>query len=206
MFVYSNDFVIKSAVLDRVCGVNSEIPVNYLKEFAFFGRSNVGKSSLINAILRRKSLARVSAKPGKTQTINYYRVNDEFYLVDLPGYGYTSAQISARMAWGKMVERYLNETKSIEKVFLLLDIRLSPTENDELMYKWIVARKYDVVIVATKCDKLGKNARLEAIKGLSRKLGNGKFPVVMFSALDKTGLDYIYKFLKSGIRSGEILQ
>ena len=125
---------IKKAELETVCGITSSFPENIHPEFAFAGKSNVGKSSLINALMQRKSLARTSATPGKTQTINFYHVNDEFYLVDLPGYGFTKANESVRAKWGKMVERYLKKTKQLQKVFLLVDMRHKPTADDCMMY------------------------------------------------------------------------
>lgn len=189
-------FKVKSVVLDKVLGIKSNISPGDMPEFAFVGRSNVGKSSLINAIMQRKSLARVSAQPGKTQTINFYRINDQFYLVDLPGYGFTKASFVARAKWGKLVERYLSETRSLKKIFLLVDLRRGFSEDDKLMYDWIVASRIPAVIVATKCDKLGKNSRIKSMSLLKQELMDGDALAIMFSAVDNTGLDLVYEALR----------
>ena len=131
--------VIKNVNLETVCGITSKIPENALPEIAFAGKSNVGKSSLINALMNRKSYARISATPGKTQTINFYNINQEFYLVDLPGYGYAKVSEQEKQKWGQMVERYLHSSKQLRAVFLLIDIRHDPSANDKMMYDWIVS-------------------------------------------------------------------
>lgn len=146
--------VIKNVELEIVCGITSKLPDTDLMEIAFAGKSNVGKSSLINALLNRKSLARTSATPGKTQTINFYNVNKELYLVDLPGYGYAKVSPKEKEQWGKLIERYLNTSKKLKAVFLLIDIRHEPTANDKMMYDWIVYHGYNPIIIATKLDKL----------------------------------------------------
>ena len=146
--------VIKNVSLDIVCGVTSTLPVTELPHIAFAGKSNVGKSSLINALMNRKSLARTSASPGKTQTINFYNVNDALYLVDLPGYGYAKVAQAVKEQWGKLIERYLQNTKELKAVFLLIDIRHDPSANDKTMYDWIVHNGYEPIIIATKVDKL----------------------------------------------------
>ena len=130
--------VIKNVSLETVCGITSKLPVNDKPEVAFAGKSNVGKSSLINVLMNRKSLARTSAQPGKTQTINYYNINDALYFVDLPGYGYAKVSESIKAKWGKMIEDYLHKSKQLKRVFLLIDIRHAPSENDRIMYDWIV--------------------------------------------------------------------
>ena len=137
--------VIKSVNLETVCGVTSKLPVNTLPEVAFAGKSNVGKSTLINGIMNRKSYARVSAQPGKTQTINYYNINDALYLVDLPGYGYATANVKVRQKWGEMIERYLNTSEALKAVFLLIDIRHEPSNNDIMMYDWIVQAGFNPI-------------------------------------------------------------
>lgn len=157
--------VIKSVELERVCGITSKLPDNELPEFAFAGKSNVGKSSLINGLMNRKSLARTSAKPGKTQTINYYNINGQMYFVDLPGYGYATANEQVKAQWGKLIEDYLHRSKKINAVFLLVDIRHAPSENDRIMYDWIVERGYRPVIIATKLDKI-KRSQVEKQKKL----------------------------------------
>lgn len=189
-------FIIKEVALETVCGITSKIPDNSLPEFAFAGKSNVGKSSLINAIMKRKALARTSAQPGKTQTINFYNVNNELYLVDLPGYGYTKISETVKADWGRMVERYLKKSRMLLKVFLLVDMRHKPTEDDRLMYDWVVSEGFKPVIIATKSDKLGKNDKQKAVKLIKETF---RLPedstVIPFSSVDKTGLEEIYALL-----------
>ena len=188
--------VIKSVELERVCGITSKLPDNELPEFAFAGKSNVGKSSLINGLMNRKSLARTSAKPGKTQTINYYNINVQMYFVDLPGYGYATANEQVKAQWGKLIEDYLHRSKKINAVFLLVDIRHAPSENDRIMYDWIVERGYRPVIIATKLDKI-KRSQVEKQKKLicdALQVENGTI-VIPYSALSKQGRDEIYELL-----------
>ena len=149
--------VIKEVSLETVCGITSKIPDNQLPEIAFAGKSNVGKSSLINGLMNRKSLARTSSQPGKTQTINFYNINHAMYLVDLPGYGYAKVSESERAKWGKMIENYLHTSKQLKAVFLLVDIRHTPGANDKTMYDWIVYQGYRPIIIATKLDKLKRS-------------------------------------------------
>ena len=130
--------VIKQAELDIVCGITSKLPDTGMPEVAFAGKSNVGKSSLINGLMNRKSLARTSGQPGKTQTINFYKINGERYLVDLPGYGYARVSQAEKEKWGKMIEKYLHTSKNLKAVFLLIDIRHEPSANDCQMYEWIL--------------------------------------------------------------------
>lgn len=188
--------VIKNANLETVCGVTSTLPQNDKIEFAFAGKSNVGKSSLINGLMNRKSLARTSASPGKTQTINYYNINDEMYFVDLPGYGYAKVSESEKVKWGKMIERYLRTSQMLRVVFLLIDIRHDPSANDRQMYEWILSQGFSPVIIATKLDKIGKTQvqkQLRAIKnGLEVTEGTLIFP---YSALTKQGRDEIYAYI-----------
>ena len=185
------------AELETVCGIKSRFPEHELPEFAFAGKSNVGKSSLINALMQRKALARTSAQPGKTQTVNFYNVNDEYYFVDLPGYGYTKASESARLEWGRMVERYLRQTRSLKRIFLLTDIRHKPTADDRQMYDWIRAQGFEPIIIATKADKLGKNDTIKALKLIREtfELGEGDM-LIPFSAETKTGRNEIYLILE----------
>ena len=168
---------------------------------AFAGKSNVGKSSLINALMNRKSLARTSSQPGKTQTINYYNVNNELYFVDLPGYGYTKANEKVKAQWGKMVERYLHKSEMLRQVFLLIDIRHAPSQNDCIMYDWIVQSGYKPIIVATKLDKI-KRSQLQKQTDLIRSTLEVVEDTVLipFSAQTKQGRDEIY-----GILDGEVL-
>ena len=185
--------VIKNVSLETVIGVTSKVPANAMPENAFAGKSNVGKSSLINALMNRKSLARTSAQPGKTQTINFYNINNELYFVDLPGYGYTKANVHEKEKWGKMVERYLRQSKVLRAVFLLIDIRHDPSANDRMMYEWICANGFHPIIIATKADKLNRSELPKHIKAVCDGLGLGKDAVVVpFSAKTKQGRDEIY--------------
>lgn len=193
----NDDFIVRSAVLEYVCGVKSKIPTTKLPEYAFAGRSNVGKSTLINAILGRRAFARTSSEPGKTQTINFYKVNNEFYLVDLPGYGYTKSSLSIKAEWGKMVERYLLNSSKLRKVFLLLDIRRRVSCDDALMYNWTISSLKEPVLVVTKCDKLKKNERLKSIKLIAETFGKEQDSVIMFSSVNKSGLDLVYKAIST---------
>ena len=189
--------VIKSAELERVCGITSTLPENTLAEFAFAGKSNVGKSSLINGLMNRKSLARTSSKPGKTQTINYYNINEQMYFVDLPGYGYATANEQVKAQWGKLIEDYLHQSKKIKAVFLLVDIRHAPSENDCIMYDWIVERGYKPIIIATKLDKI-KRSQIEKQKKLicdTLQVENDTI-VIPYSAMSKQGRDEIYELLE----------
>ncbi|MCM1155740.1 MAG: ribosome biogenesis GTP-binding protein YihA/YsxC [Roseburia sp.] len=188
--------VIKNVELERVCGITSKLPENTLPEFAFSGKSNVGKSSLINGLMNRKALARTSAKPGKTQTINYYNINEQMYFVDLPGYGYATANEQVKAQWGKLIEDYLHQSKKIRAVFLLVDIRHAPSENDCIMYDWIVERGYKPIIIATKLDKI-KRSQIEKQKKLicdTLQVENDTI-VIPYSALSKQGRDEIYELL-----------
>ncbi|MDU0939094.1 MAG: ribosome biogenesis GTP-binding protein YihA/YsxC [Clostridiales bacterium] len=185
--------VIKKVNLDIVIGVKSEVPDTEYPEVAFAGKSNVGKSSLINAMMNRKAYARTSAQPGKTQTINYYNVNDEIYLVDLPGYGYTRANVKVKEQWGKMVERYLRDSKQLKRVFLLVDSRHAPSENDRLMFDWIVSNGFRPVVVATKGDKL-KRSENEKNKSIIRK-GLNMLPedtLIMTSSSKKERIEEVW--------------
>ncbi len=188
---------IKNVNLETVCGITSRLPENTLPEIAFAGKSNVGKSSLINALLCRKSLARTSSQPGKTQTINFYNVNDVLYLVDLPGYGYAKVAQEIREKWGKLIERYLHGSKQLKAVFLLIDIRHEPSENDRRMYEWIVWNGYDPIIIATKLDKIKRSQIQKQLKilrtGLNVKQGTRILP---FSALTKQGREEIWAVME----------
>ena len=189
--------IIKSVNLETVCGVTSKLPQNTLPEVAFAGKSNVGKSSLINAVMNRKSYARTSQSPGKTQTINYYNINNELYLVDLPGYGYAKAGKELVADWGKLIEDYLYQSKVLKSVFLLIDIRHEPSENDKLMYSWVRSRGYDPVIIATKADKI-KRSQLKKQTDMIR--GALDMPedslLFVFSALNKQGRDEIVDYIE----------
>lgn len=196
--------VIKSVELETVCGIKSKLPENTLPEVAFAGKSNVGKSSLINALVCRKSLARTSSQPGKTQTINFYNVNKNIYFVDLPGYGYASAAKEIREAWGKMIERYLHSSVQLKQVFLLIDIRHEPSANDKMMYEWICSQGYEPTIIATKLDKIKRSQIQKQVKLIRDTLGCGKeTTIVPFSAETKQGRDEIYELIENVFCSEE---
>ena len=192
--------VIKKVDLETVCGVTSVLPENVLPEVAFAGKSNVGKSSLINGLLNRKSLARTSSQPGKTQTINFYRVNDELYFVDLPGYGYAKVSEAAKASWGKMVERYLHTSRQLKIVFLLVDIRHEASANDRQMYQWILDQGFHPVIIATKLDKLKRSQVAKQLKILKQSMELEKGTVVIpFSAVTKQGRDEIWQMMEEKV-------
>ena len=192
--------VIKSVELETVCGITSNLPDNILPEIAFAGKSNVGKSSLINGLLNRKSLARTSSQPGKTQTINFYNVNKQLYFVDLPGYGYAAVSQEIRAKWGKMIERYLNTSKVIKKVFLLIDIRHEPSENDCIMYNWIVENGYEPVIIATKLDKINRSQVQKHIKMIKQKIRPVEgTTIIPFSSQSKQGREEIWQLIEDTI-------
>lgn len=192
--------IIKSAELETVCGITSKLPDNTLPEIAFAGKSNVGKSSLINGLLNRKSLARTSSSPGKTQTINFYNINKELYFVDLPGYGYAKVSQEIRNKWGKMIEKYLHTSIKLKTVFLLIDIRHEPGENDVTMYDWIVANGYEPVIIATKLDKIKRSQVAKNIKAIKEKLKvKPGTPIIPFSAVSKQGREEIWSLIQTTI-------
>ena len=188
--------VIKQAELDIVCGVTSRLPDTGMPEMAFAGKSNVGKSSLINGLMNRKSLARTSGQPGKTQTINFYKVNREMYLVDLPGYGYARVSQSEKEKWGKMIERYLHTSRNLKAVFLLIDIRHAPSANDCQMYEWILHNGFRPIIIATKLDKLKRSQVQKNLKILREGLRLEKdVTVIPFSAETKQGREEIWELI-----------
>lgn len=188
--------VIKKVNLETVCGITSKLPENKLPEIAFAGKSNVGKSSLINGLMNRKALARTSSSPGKTQTINYYNINEEMYFVDLPGYGYATANEKVKAQWGKMIEDYLHQSKKIRAVFLLVDIRHAPSENDKIMYDWILDRGYQPILIATKLDKIKRSQVAKQVKLICDTLNVvDDTTVIPYSALSKQGREEIYELL-----------
>lgn len=188
--------VIKQVSLETVCGITSKLPDSPHPEVAFAGKSNVGKSSLINALMNRKSLARTSAQPGKTQTINYYNVNDAVYFVDLPGYGYAKASEEVKAKWGKMIEDYLHKSKQLKAVFLLIDIRHEPSGNDRIMYDWIVNQGYHPIIIATKLDKINRSQIQKQVKLIKTTLQVEPDTVIIpFSAETKQGREEIYDII-----------
>lgn len=198
--------VIKNVNLETVCGITSKLPANTLPEVAFAGKSNVGKSSLINALMNRKNLARTSEKPGKTQTINFYNINEELYFVDLPGYGYATASEAVKAQWGKMIEDYLHKSKQLKLVFLLIDIRHKPSENDCIMYEWIKKMGFSPVIIATKLDKINRSQIAKQVKLIKTTIGADKETIVIpFSATTKQGREDIYDLLDRTVLQRENL-
>jgi len=192
--------IIKNVELETVCGVTSKLPANTNPEIAFAGKSNVGKSSLINALINRKALARTSSQPGKTQTINFYHVNNAFYYVDLPGYGYAKVSQSEKEKWGKMVENYLKKSSQLRAVFLLVDIRHEPSANDRMMYQWILDHGLHPIVVATKLDKINRSQIQRQVKlirdGLQTEPGTILIP---FSSETKQGRDEIWGVIEQVI-------
>ena len=209
---------IKKAELETVCGITSKLPLNSVGEVAFAGKSNVGKSSLINALMNRKSLARVSQKPGKTQTINFYHINEgvteeeaeekgfapDCYLVDLPGYGYAGVPEAEKAKWGPMIERYLHRSQQLRAVFLLLDIRHEPTKNDVGMYEWIKTNGFAPFIIATKKDKIKRSQVAGCVKTIRKTLHiPADIPVTPFSSETKEGLEDVWKLMKEAVSTAE---
>lgn len=189
--------VIKNVNLETVCGITSTLPENRLPEIAFAGKSNVGKSSLINGLMNRKSYAKTSSTPGKTQTINFYNINEELYLVDLPGYGYAKVSEKEKKEWGRLIERYLHSSKQLKAVFLLIDIRHDPSANDRLMYEWTVSQGYRPIIIATKLDKLKRSQVQKHLKAVRQGLGlPSATTVIPFSAATKQGRDEIWELVE----------
>lgn len=189
--------VIRSVNLETVCGITSKIPENLLPEIAFAGKSNVGKSSLINGLMNRKSLARTSSQPGKTQTINFYNINEQLYFVDLPGYGYAKVSESIKQKWGKMIENYLHKSKQLKAVFLLIDIRHEPSANDKSMYEWMTYNGYEPIIIATKLDKINRSQRQKHLKMIRQSLSmSGEGKIFPFSAVTKEGRDEIWEYIE----------
>ena len=192
--------IIKTVELETVCGITSKLPDNTKPEFAFAGKSNVGKSSLINALMNRKAYARTSSQPGKTQTINFYNINDALYYVDLPGYGYAKVAQEVKAKWGKMIENYLHQSPMLKRVFLLIDIRHEPSVNDKTMYDWVVYNGYQPVIIATKLDKINRSQVQKHMKMVRQGLESGQdVTVIPFSAETKQGRDEIWALIEEMI-------
>lgn len=187
---------IKSLELETVCGITSTLPQHDKIEMAFWGRSNVGKSSLLNTLWNRKSMARISSQPGKTQTINYYQVNDVCYMVDLPGYGYAKTSRETAAKWMQMIRRYLDSSQALRVVFLLIDIRHEPTAKDVETYRMLYERGFNPLIIATKADKIKKNTRNKSIAVIRKTLGvTTDTPVIPFSSVTKEGKDEIWEYI-----------
>lgn len=195
--------VIKNVNLETVIGVTSKIPDNQLMEIAFAGKSNVGKSSLINALMNRKALARTSSQPGKTQTINFYNINNEMYFVDLPGYGYAKVSQTEKEKWGKMIEKYLHQSKVLQAVFLLIDIRHEPSANDKQMYHWILSNGFHPIIIATKLDKINRSQIDKQLKLIRNGLQVEKGTIIIpFSSETKQGREEIYALIDQLLEQG----
>ncbi len=189
--------VIKSLELETVCGITSKIPDNKNLEFAFWGRSNVGKSSLINTLLSRKKLAKTSSTPGKTATINYYNINKELYFVDLPGYGYAKVSKQVAAKWMKMIENYLDKSRTLRVVFLLIDIRHDPMASDKEMYNLLSSKGLNPIIIATKADKIAKGKYQKHINAIKKGLKTVEnTPIIPFSAQTGVGKDEIWEYVE----------
>lgn len=192
--------VLRKVELQYVCGITSKLPDTGQPEVAFAGKSNVGKSSLINALMNRKALARTSAQPGKTQTINYYHINDDLYLVDLPGYGYAKVSEEIKAKWGKMIENYLHTSPTLRAVFLLIDIRHAPSANDVVMYDWVIRNGFQPIIIATKLDKIKRSQVAKQVKLLKTTLNVVPgTPVIPFSVQTKQGREEIWELIEQFI-------
>ncbi|CCY45253.1 probable GTP-binding protein EngB [Clostridium sp. CAG:1193] len=172
----------------------SQYPTDKLPEFLIVGRSNVGKSSFVNTIINRKNFARTSSKPGKTQTLNFYLINKDFYLVDVPGYGYAATDKKTQMKFGKMIEDYVANRKELKEVFMLVDFRHKPTEDDELMYKYLKYFNLKVTIIATKIDKIsfGQREKYKKVILNTLNLESGD-NLILFSSVTKDGKKEVYQ-------------
>jgi len=196
-----------TSVVEPIVAVRrSQYPIDSLPEFMLIGRSNVGKSSFINTLVNRKNIARISSKPGKTQTLNFYLVNNSFYLVDVPGYGYAATDKKTQEKFGKMIEEYLEKREELKRVFMLVDFRHKPTEDDVLMYNFLKYYNIPVTIVATKVDKVG-SSKLEVNKKqimstLDLVVGDN---LVLFSSVTKLGKDNILEKIEELITDEEII-
>lgn len=181
-----------SSDLDAIAVKSEQYPEIEMPEIAFAGRSNVGKSSFINSVLNRKNLARTSSKPGKTRTINFYLVNENFRFVDLPGYGYASVSKSEKDSWGDIIEEYLNIRNSLKEVFLLVDIRHEPTIQDVQMYEWILAYGFTGYVIAAKADKISRGKYQNAEKIIAKKLGiKNRSLIIPYSITNKYNLEKV---------------
>uniref|UniRef100_UPI003FEF6D1D ribosome biogenesis GTP-binding protein YihA/YsxC n=1 Tax=Candidatus Onthocola sp. TaxID=3085646 RepID=UPI003FEF6D1D len=177
----------------------SQYPEDKKSEFLLVGRSNVGKSSFINTLIERKNFARTSSKPGKTQTLNFYKVNDAFYLVDVPGYGYASVSKDTQKKFGLMIEEYLKSRENLKHVFMLIDYRHKPTEDDVLMYEFLKYYNLDITIVATKYDKVGKNGRIKQDKLIKDTLKFDDNEFITFSTVTKKGRTEVLSIIEEKI-------
>lgn len=195
---------VKSSSLKYIGTNFSHYPMDGKPEIAFAGKSNVGKSTLINAILGRRALARTSSQPGKTRTINFYDVNDMMYVVDLPGYGYAKAPKSEIAKWGEMIETYLERREELRAIILLIDIRHEPGKNDIMMYDWLKHYGYDIIIAATKSDKINRSQIQKQLSLIKKtlKLQPGDV-LIPFSGEKKTGVDELWAEIEKFLPGGE---
>lgn len=193
---------ITSVVLEKVVGLSSKIPYNNKKEFVLVGRSNVGKSSFINTFVNRKNFAHTSSTPGKTRTINYYLINNKFYLVDLPGYGYAKASDAEQNNWAKFINKYLSTSVMIEEVILIVDIRHEPSEKDVQMFEWITNNSgFEPIVIATKQDKINKSEIEKNIDIIRKKLfASDACVIIPFSSENGIGLDSIKKIIEKIVK------
>lgn len=189
--------IIRNVELDCVAVSPAQYPEKGFPEVAFAGRSNVGKSSLINSMVNRKALARTSGTPGKTRTINFYNINEELYMVDLPGYGYARISREEKKKWGEMIEGYITNRDMLKLVILLVDIRHEPTQDDRLMFQWIKAAGNQAVVVATKADKLSKNQMFKNISVINKSLQVEKDDILIpFSSITKMGREELWEIIE----------
>ena len=188
--------------LETVCGITSKLPENTLPEIAFVGRSNVGKSSLLNVLVNRRAIARTSSQPGKTQTINFYRVEDQLYFTDLPGYVYANVSLEIKQKWGKMIEKYLKSSKQLQQIFLLLDIRRIPSEQDRMMYEWILSYGLKPVIIVTKLDKIKRSQKNQQLNQIRTSLHlSPEIKMIPFSAQTKEGREEIWTLIENCLKN-----
>ena len=186
--------IIKDVNLEVIATRRSQYPDEGKPEFLLVGRSNVGKSSFINSVVGRKNIAHTSAKPGKTQTLNFYNVNDAFYLIDVPGYGYAATDKKTQAKFGMMIEEYLEKREELKRVFMLIDFRMKPTEDDLLMYNFLKYYNLPVTVIATKADKVGGSKKAKNLKlildTLDLVIGDD---LIVFSAVNKLGVKDVHK-------------
>lgn len=196
----------KSIELEQVAGFKSQWPSENIEEIAFVGRSNVGKSSFINAFLGRKSLAKTSSTPGKTRTINFYNIDNKFRLVDLPGYGYAKVSKKEKEKWDKLINEYLHDRENLKEVFLLVDIRREPTDLDLQMYDWIIDSGFTGFIIATKYDKISKNQLQKHIRSIMKKLDvEDEGLIFAYSSENKHNLGVIHEQVEAIIYNKDFI-
>lgn len=195
---------IESSNLNVIAVRTSQYPTDLKPEFLLVGRSNVGKSSFINTLICRKNYAKTSATPGKTQTLNFYICNDDFYLVDVPGYGYASVDKTTQKKFGLMIEEYLKTRDNLKNVFMLIDSRIKPTENDILMYEYLKYYNIPVTIIATKYDKIKANQREKILKNIASTLNlKENDRVINFSSVTKKGREEVYSIIEEYLKEEE---